>query len=132
MAELLTNLSKLSCQAPLNTRDKVLLGHGSGGKLSSQLLHEVFLPALQNEALSKLDDQAVVNLCGHRVAITTDSFVVKPLFLPGGDIGSLSVYGTVNDLAMGGAQPLFLTAAFIIEAGLSMDVLQRIVTSLQR
>jgi hydrogenase expression/formation protein HypE len=131
MAESLTNLSNLSCAAPLNMRDKVLLGHGSGGKLSAQLLHEVFLPTLRNEALSKLDDQAVVNLCGHRVAITTDSFVVKPLFFPGGDIGSLSVYGTVNDLAMGGAQPLFLTAAFIIEEGLSVDILQRIVTSLQ-
>jgi hydrogenase expression/formation protein HypE len=132
MAELRRNFSDLSCPAPLNTRDKVLLGHGSGGKLSAQLLRDVFLPALRNEALSKLDDQAVVNLCGHRVAVTTDSFVVKPLFFPGGDIGSLSVYGTMNDLAMGGAQPLFLTAAFIIEEGLSMDVLQRIVSSLQR
>lgn len=132
MAELLRNLSNLRCPAPLNTRDKVLLGHCSGGKLSTQLLHELFLPAFGNEALSKLNDQVVVNICGHRVAISTDSFVVKPLFFPGGDIGSLSVYGTVNDLAMGGAQPLLLTAAFIIEEGLSMDVLQRIVTSLQR
>jgi hydrogenase expression/formation protein HypE len=90
---------------------------------------ESFLPALRNECLAKLDDQAVVNLYDHRVAITTDSFVVKLLFSPGGDIGSLSVYGTLNDLAMGGAQPLFLTAAFIIEEGLSMDVLQRIVAS---
>lgn len=132
MAELRRNLSDLSCPAPLNMRDKVLLGHGSGGKLSAQLLHEVFLPALRNESLAKLDDQAVVDLYGHRVAITTNSFVVKPLFFPGGDIGSLSVYGTLNDLAMGDAQPLFLTAAFIIEEGLSMEVLQRIVASLQR
>jgi hydrogenase expression/formation protein HypE len=110
----------------------VLLGHGSGGKLSAELLHEVFLPAFGNSVLSKLDDQAIVNVDGQRIAVTTDSFVVKPLFFPGGDIGSLSVFGTVNDLAMGGAQPLFLTAAFIIEEGFSMDELRRVAASLHR
>ncbi len=132
MAELVKGLSELSCPLPLSARDRVLLGHGSGGKLSAELLRDIFLPAFRNPALSKLDDQAVVDLYGRRIAVTTDSFVVKPLFFPGGDIGSLSVHGTVNDLAMGGAQPLFLTAAFIIEEGLPMDVLRRIVSSLQR
>jgi hydrogenase expression/formation protein HypE len=109
-----------------------LLGHGSGGKLSAELVRDVFLPAFQNPALSRLDDQAVVSVNGSRIAVTTDSFVVKPLFFPGGDIGSLAVHGTVNDLAMGGAQPLFLSIAFIIEEGLSMGVLRKVVSSLQQ
>jgi hydrogenase expression/formation protein HypE len=82
--------------------------------------------------LAQLNDQAVVSINGARVAITTDSFVVKPLFFPGGDIGSLAVHGTVNDLAMGGAQPLFLSVAFILEEGFPMDILQRVVDSLKR
>ena len=122
----------LACPAPLSARDTVLLGHGSGGKLSNDLLRSVFLPAFDNPALARLDDQAVIRINGCRVAFTTDSFVVKPLFFPGGDIGSLAVHGTVNDLAMGGAQPLFLSAAFIIEEGLPLDVLRRVVESLRR
>jgi hydrogenase expression/formation protein HypE len=125
-------LAELSCPTPLATRDRVLLGHGSGGKLSAELVRDIFLPAFSNPALARLNDQAVVNINGSRIAITTDSFVVKPLFFPGGDIGSLAVHGTVNDLAMGGAQPLFLSVAFILEEGLSMDVLQRVVNSLKR
>ncbi len=109
-----------------------MLGHGSGGKLSAELMREVFLPAFSNETLARLDDQAVVNIGGSRIAFTTDSFVVKPLFFPGGDIGSLAVHGTVNDLAMGGAKPLFLSVAFIIEEGLSMETLRRVVASLGR
>jgi hydrogenase expression/formation protein HypE len=112
-------------------RDKVLLGHGSGGKLSAELLREIFLPAFQNPILARLDDQAIVSVDGLRLAFTTDSFVVSPLFFPGGDIGSLAVHGTVNDLAMGGAQPLFLSAAFIIEEGLPMETLRRVVASLR-
>jgi hydrogenase expression/formation protein HypE len=123
---------ELSCPAPFPTKDTILLGHGSGGKLSAELIRDVFLPALQNPVLSRLDDQAIVNVNGQRLAITTDSFVVKPLFFPGGDIGSLAVHGTVNDLAMGGATPLFLSAAFIIEEGFSMDELRRVVNSLRR
>jgi len=123
---------EISCPAPLPARDRVLLGHGSGGKLSAELVRDIFLPAFRNPALSKLDDQAVVDIKGSRIAVTTDSFVVNPLFSPGGDIGSLAVHGTVNDLAMGGAQPLFLSAAFIIEEGLPMDVLRRVVYSLQQ
>jgi hydrogenase expression/formation protein HypE len=123
---------ELSCPAPLPAKDTILLGHGSGGKLSAELIRDVFLPALKNPVLSRLDDQAIVNVNGQRLAITTDSFVVKPLFFPGGDIGSLAVHGTVNDLAMGGATPLFLSAAFIIEEGFSMDELRRVVNSLRQ
>ena len=125
-------LAALSCPTPLTTRDRVLLGHGSGGKLSAELVRDIFLPAFNNPALAQLNDQAIVNLNGSRVAITTDSFVVKPLFFPGGDIGSLAVHGTINDLAMGGAQPLFLSVAFILEEGLPMETLQRVVASLKR
>ena len=123
---------ELSCPAPLAAKDTILLGHGSGGKLSAELIRDIFLPAFQNPVLARLDDQAIVNVNGQRLAITTDSFVVKPLFFPGGDIGSLAVHGTVNDLAMGGATPLFLSAAFIIEEGFSMDDLRRVVSSLRQ
>jgi hydrogenase expression/formation protein HypE len=123
---------QLSCPTPLPVRDTILLGHGSGGKLSAELVRDIFLPAFQNPALARLDDQAIVTVNGQRLAMTTDSFVVKPLFFPGGDIGSLAVHGTVNDLAMGGATPLFLSAAFIIEEGFSMDELRRVVNSLRR
>jgi hydrogenase expression/formation protein HypE len=131
MAERAT-IANLSCPVPLRTKDKVLLGHGSGGKLSAELIREIFLPELANPVLSRLDDQAIVNVNGQRLAFSTDSFVVKPLFFPGGDIGSLAVHGTINDLAMGGAQPLFLSAAFIIEEGLPIDQLRQIVASMQR
>src|ERR1035437_3727243 len=120
----------MMCPTPLVTRDKILLGHGSGGKLSAELIESIFLPAFRNPVLARLDDQGVVTVGGLRLAVTTDSFVVKPLFFRGGDIGSLAVHGTVNDLAMGGAQPLFLTVAFILEEGLSMDTLRRVVDSL--
>ncbi|MGB0008014.1 MAG: hydrogenase expression/formation protein HypE [Candidatus Sulfotelmatobacter sp.] len=123
---------ELSCPAPFPAKDTILLGHGSGGKLSAELIRDLFLPAFQNPVLARLDDQAIVNVNGQRLAITTDSFVVKPLFFPGGDIGSLAVHGTVNDLAMGGATPLFLSAAFIIEEGFSMEELRRVVNSVQR
>jgi hydrogenase expression/formation protein HypE len=122
---------EFSCPVPLPARDKVLLGHGSGGRLTAELIREVFLPAFQNPILARLDDQAIVRVNGLRLAFTTDSFVVSPLFFPGGDIGSLSVNGTVNDLAMGGAHPLFLSAAFIIEEGLPMETLRRVVDSLR-
>ncbi|HYL11499.1 MAG TPA: hydrogenase expression/formation protein HypE [Terriglobales bacterium] len=132
MADAVKTIAQLSCPAPLTAKDTVLLGHGSGGKLSAELVRDIFLPAFQNPALSRLDDQAIVSVNGSRIAVTTDSFVVKPIFFPGGDIGSLAVHGTVNDLAMGGAQPLFLSAAFIIEEGLSLEVLRRVVASLQQ
>ena len=131
MSDKAIGILEMSCPSPLAIQDKILLGHGSGGKLSAELIHSIFLPAFENPALSKLDDQAIVSIHGTRLAVTTDSFVVKPLFFPGGDIGSLAVHGTVNDLAMGGARPLFLSAAFIIEEGLSIDVLRRVVHSLR-
>jgi hydrogenase expression/formation protein HypE len=111
---------------------KVLLGHGSGGRLSAELLQKVFLPAFRNQALNSLNDQAVVQVGGARLAFTTDSFVVKPLFFPDGDIGSLAVNGTINDLAVGGAEPLYLSVGFILEEGLPLEILQRVVTSLSR
>jgi len=123
---------ELNCPTPLPAKDTILLGHGSGGKLSAELIHDIFLPRLQNPVLARLDDQAVITIHGQRLAFTTDSFVVKPLFFPSGDIGSLAVHGTVNDLAMGGATPLFLSAAFIIEEGFSIEQLRRVVDSMHR
>jgi hydrogenase expression/formation protein HypE len=125
-------IAEFACPAPLPAKDTVLLGHGSGGKLSAALMQDVFLPAFHNSVLARLDDQAIVNVNGQRLAMTTDSFVVKPLFFPGGDIGSLAVHGTINDLAMGGATPLFLSVAFIIEEGFSMEELRRVTNSLSR
>jgi hydrogenase expression/formation protein HypE len=122
----------LICPTPLPAKDTILLGHGSGGRLSAELVRDIFLPALRNPALARLDDQAIVHMNCQRLAMSTDSFVVKPLFFPGGDIGSLAVHGTVNDLAMGGAVPLFLSAAFIIEEGFSMELLRRVVNSMHQ
>jgi len=132
MNKLSKSAATLACPAPLAAAEMVLLGHGSGGRLTSELVRDLFLPAFHNSALARLDDQAILSVNGCRLAFTTDSFVVKPLFFPGGDIGSLAVHGTVNDLAMGGAQPLFLSAAFIIEEGFSMQELRRVVDSLRQ
>ena len=129
MAAKFKTVGDLTCPTPLASNDMVLLGHCSGGRLSAELLREIILPAFQNPELSGLNDQAAITINGTRIAITTDSFVVKPLFFSGGDIGSLAVHGTINDLAMGGATPLFLTIALIIEEGLPMDVLRKIVAS---
>jgi hydrogenase expression/formation protein HypE len=110
--------------------DKILLAHGSGGKLAHDLVEKSFVKALANPILDKLDDSAVFDLSG-RLAFTTDSYVVSPIFFPGGDIGRLAVCGTVNDLAMSGAKPLYLSLAFIIEEGLALGELERIVNSVQ-
>ncbi len=131
MAEATKSIATLACPSPFPAKDTILLGHGSGGTLSGDLIRDVFLAAFQNPVLDRLDDQAIVTINGSRLAFTTDSFVVKPLFFPGGDIGSLAVHGTINDLAMGGAKPLFLSAAFILEEGLSIDVLRRVVHSMR-
>src|SRR5208283_5310336 len=122
----------MMCPTPLVTTDKILLGHGSGGKLSAELIESIFLPAFRNPVLERLDDQGVVSIGGAKLAVTTDSFVVKPLFFRGGDIGSLAVHGTINDLAMGGAIPLWLSAAFILEEGLPLETLKRVVDSMQK
>jgi len=121
----------LQCSVPLAAKESVLLGHGSGGRMSGDLLRNIVLPALQNPVLERLDDQAIVEIGGSRIAFTTDSFVVKPLFFPGGDIGTLAVNGTVNDLAMGGAEPLFLSLALILEEGLPLETLRRVMESIR-
>jgi hydrogenase expression/formation protein HypE len=119
-----------TCPVPLATDRFVLLGHGSGGKLSAELMDRVFLPALGGEALSQLEDAAVLPVRGGSIAFTTDSFVVTPRFFPGGDLGSLAVHGTVNDLAMVGARPRYLAAAFILEEGMPIDELEKLAWSL--
>ena len=110
--------------------EKILLVHGSGGKLAHELVEKSFLKAFDNPPLAKLDDSAVIDFSG-RLAFTTDSYVVSPIFFPGGDIGKLAVYGTVNDLAMSGAKPLYLSLSFIIEEGLPRGELAEIVESVQ-
>ena len=145
-----------TCPVPKSQYDRILLGHGSGGQLTADLIRRLFMPAFDNEVLAALEDQATISLMngepsgvsrrvmtGERsrdslpltthhsplttIAFTTDSFVVRPIFFPGGDIGRLAVHGTVNDLAVGGARPLFLSAAFILEEGLPLADLKRIV-----
>jgi hydrogenase expression/formation protein HypE len=120
-----------SCPLPIFSHPHIVLGHGSGGKLTADLIEQVFLPAFRNPVLDKLDDQAVLSIGGTRLAFTTDSFVVTPIFFPGGDIGRLAVHGTVNDLAMSGARPFYLSAAFILEEGLAVDDLRRVVESMR-
>ncbi len=111
--------------------DKILLAHGSGGKLAHELVEKSFVKAFVNPFLAKLDDSAVMDFSG-KLAFTTDSYVVSPIFFPGGDIGKLAVYGTVNDLAMSGAKPLYLSLSFIIEEGLPQDELNEIVDSVRK
>ncbi|QEH34834.1 Hydrogenase expression/formation protein HypE [Aquisphaera giovannonii] len=133
-----------SCPVPQSRYDRVVLGHGSGGQLTNELIRLLFLPALDGSGvLSRLEDQATLPFgdadgalggegrVGARLAFTTDAFVVQPLFFPGGDIGRLAVHGTVNDLAVGGARPLYLSAAFILEAELPMGDLERVVASMR-
>lgn len=110
--------------------ERVLLAHGGGGSLSGRLVREVFLPAFTHPALQVLGDAAVVELAGTRLAFTTDAFVVSPPFFPGGDIGTLAVAGTVNDLAVSGARPRYLSCSFILEEGLLMADLRRVVSSM--
>lgn len=128
-----------TCPVPKMKYDRILLGHGSGGGLSADLIRTVFLPGFANKTLAALEDQAIVEVNGSnnghkaaRLAFTTDSFVVKPIFFPGGDIGKLAVHGTVNDLAVGGAKPLFLSAAFILEEGMPLEDLKRVVASMRQ
>ncbi len=121
-----------SCPLPLATGDRVLLAHGGGGKLTQQLVERLFLPAFSNAALESRHDGAVVEVGGHRLAFTTDSYVVRPLIFPGGNIGDLAVNGTVNDLAMCGARPLYLSAGFILEEGLPMETLHTVVESMRQ
>ncbi len=122
----------LQCPIPISDYPHVLLAHGGGGRLTQMLIERMFLPSFANPALEMLHDGAVLEVNGTRLAFSTDSFVVSPLFFPGGDIGSLAVYGTVNDLAMCGARPLALSTGFILEEGLPMEDLWRVVRSVQQ
>ena len=126
------NFENWTCPLPLRDYPNIVMGHGGGGKLSSELIEHLFVPAFQNDDLAELGDSTVLPFAGGRLAYSTDSFVVRPLFFPGGDIGDLAINGTVNDLAMSGAQPLFMSAGFILEEGLSMNALGAIVESMGR
>lgn len=119
-----------SCPLPLRDYPAIVMGHGGGGKLSADLTEYLFLPAFRNPALESLGDAATLPPHLGRLAVSTDSFVVSPLFFPGGDIGKLAVHGTVNDLAMSGATPRYITAGFILEEGLPLESLGRIVESM--
>ena len=125
---------EFSSQCPVYISDypTIQLDHGGGGKLTQQLIEKIFMPAFKNKYTEARHDGAVVEMNGVKLAFSTDSYVVHPLFFPGGDIGSMAVYGTVNDLAMCGAKPMYLSAGFIIEEGLSTEVLVRIVDSMKK
>lgn len=129
--EALNLTAGLACPIPISDYPRVLLAHGGGGKLSQQIIQKMIVPQFKNDLLDQLHDGAVFTLDGVRLAFSTDSYVVNPIFFPGGDIGELAVNGTVNDLAMCGARPLFLSAAFIIEEGFPMNDLWRVILSMQ-
>jgi hydrogenase expression/formation protein HypE len=120
------------CPIALNDYPKVLLAHGGGGRLMAQLIERLFLTAFDNPLLAQRHDGALIDMNEQQLAFTTDSYVVRPLFFPGGDIGTLAINGTVNDLAMCGARPRYLSAGFIIEEGLPMETLWRVVRSMQQ
>jgi hydrogenase expression/formation protein HypE len=125
-------LEGLQCPIPISDYPTVQLAHGGGGRLTQMLIERMYLQAFEDPRLQSLHDGAVLDVDGARLAFSTDSFVISPIFFPGGDIGSLAVHGTVNDLAMCGARPLALSNGFILEEGLPMDDLWRIVQSMQR
>jgi hydrogenase expression/formation protein HypE len=120
-----------ACPIPISQYPHVLMAHGGGGKLMHQLIGRMFLEAFNNPLLNTQRDSTVVDWTGKKLAFTTDSYVVRPIFFPGGDIGSMAVHGTVNDLAMSGARPLYLSSAFILEEGLRMETLWRVVCSMR-
>lgn len=120
-----------SCPLPIEHYPRITLAHGGGGRLMHQLIERLFLPAFDNPIIAARHDGAVINLPGTRIAMSTDTYVVRPLFFPGGDIGSLAVNGTVNDLAMCGARPLCLSVGLILEEGLSIDLLAKVVESMR-
>jgi len=124
-------MGEITCPVPLGNGRRILLAHGGGGRLTRDLVENVFVPAFRNDALAVLHDSAVLERPSGALAFTTDSFVVHPLFFPGGDLGRLAVNGTVNDLAMSGARPLYLSLGFIMEEGLAVDDLTRVVASIR-
>src|SRR4051812_15584186 len=120
-----------ACPAPITDHREIVLGHGSGGRLTQQLIDRLILPAFRNESLESQHDGAVFNVQAGRMAFSADSYIVHPLFFPGGNIGELAVNGTVNDLAMCGARPRYLSVSLIIEEGLPMDELWKILCSMR-
>jgi hydrogenase expression/formation protein HypE len=124
-------MTDFSCPVPKTSGSTITMAHGGGGGRTRQLLESIFLPGFSNPALEQGHDGAYLEVDGIRLAFTTDSHVVQPLFFPGGDIGALAVYGTVNDLAMCGARPLGLSAGFILEEGLPLETLEKVVASMQ-
>jgi hydrogenase expression/formation protein HypE len=120
-----------ACPLPVGGIQEIVLGHGSGGKLTQRLIENYVLPEFHNEVLDVLHDGAVLSINGSQVAFSTDSYVVNPIFFPGGDIGKLAIHGTVNDLAMCGAHPLYLSVALILEEGLPLDDFQRVLRSMK-
>jgi hydrogenase expression/formation protein HypE len=128
---MIENVINHGCSISIQPSDKILLAHGSGGSTANKLIADIFLEEFKNKYLGEMHDGAVFGIEGVRLAFTTDSFVVKPLFFPGGSIGDLAVNGTINDLAMCGARPLFISAAFIIEEGFEIEKLQMIVRTMQ-
>jgi hydrogenase expression/formation protein HypE len=126
-----SNPAAMQCPPPSRKDDLIVLGHGSGGRLTADLVRKVFLPALSNPILDRLNDGAEMSVGESRVVFTTDSFVVNPLRFPGGDIGSLAVNGTVNDIAVTGARPLGLSAAFILEEGFAIAELRQLMDSMR-
>ena len=121
-----------SCPLPLRDYPTIVMGHGGGGKLSAELIEHLFLPAFRNDALANLGDASIVPVAGERLAFSTDSYVVQPLFFPGGSIGELAVNGTVNDLAVSGARPLYLSVGMILEEGFPMTSLGKIVEDMAK
>jgi hydrogenase expression/formation protein HypE len=121
----------MTCPIPLEEAELITLAHGGGGKQTSRLLEEIFLPAFGNSHLNTLHDGALLNIPTSQIVFTTDSYVVDPIFFPGGDIGKLAILGSINDLAMCGAKPAFMSCGFIIEEGFSQSDLKRIVASMK-
>jgi hydrogenase expression/formation protein HypE len=129
------DFSSWSCPLPLRDYPSVVMGHGGGGKLSAELIEHLFLPAFRNHALENLGDASIVSgasRAGDRLAFSTDSFVVRPLFFPGGSIGDLAVNGTVNDLAVSGARAMYLSVGMILEEGFALACLARVVDDMAR
>ncbi|WP_442817245.1 hydrogenase expression/formation protein HypE [Streptomyces sp. NBC_01216] len=130
MSDTTLDITGWTCPAPLRDRPRIVMGHGGGGALSAELVEHLFAPAFGGELLSQMGDSATLTLGGARLAFSTDSYVVRPLFFPGGSIGDLAVNGTVNDLAMSGAEPAYLSCGFILEEGVEVAVVARVAEAL--
>lgn len=137
MTDQLSNIESFTCPLPLPHDERIVLGHGSGGRMSYELIRKIFLPAFNNPSLNAGDDAGSVTIIApqgtesFRLAVSTDCHVVSPLIFPGGDIGRLAVCGTVNDVSMLGAVPQYMTAGFVLEEGLEVEILRRVVASMQ-